>query len=1318
VRLTHEEEETRIRAIFDSSPDAITVSDLNGNITECNQATLDLHGFSSKEELIGKNALELIAGKDHQRAMENLKKTLEQGSVRSIEYTFLTKDGREFPAELSASVIKDSSGNPTGFVAITEDITERKKAEEELIRLSSAVKMSTDSIVISDLGAKIVDVNEATLEMYGTDDKGDLIGKDSFDLIVPEDREKAFASMKEVLEKGYVKSREYHIIIKDGSRIPVEMSTAIMKDADGKPIGFVAISRDITERKRVEEALRESEKRYRCLIEKEKDIIYTLDVEGNVTFASPAVETILGYQPEEVIGKNFMVLIPEEWHEKTGVDFNNLLKTGEITAETVLLDKNGKPHFVEYSSTVIKEGGKVVGARGIVRDITERKRAEEALRRSEEQARHLLEFQSKVIDTAVAWIDLLDAEGNVTLWNRAAELISGYSREEVTGHKGIWEWLYPDPEYRARIFAQAKKIIEKGERVENFETTIRCKDGALKTISWYSNNILDQKGKLAGSIAVGIDITERKRFEESLSTLNTYSRNLNRAESVEGIYRLTLDAMEKTLGFEHASFMVVDKGMLYVVDQRGFPDSHASLKLPLNGTKGGVTVKAAKTGRPVLVPDTRKERAYVEGAPGMRSELAVPIKTGHKLLGVLNVESKTLDAFDEKDQRLLEILASHAATAMSNSEHAKNLETYAREIRESQEKFERLFMSNPEAAIYLDSDSHILDVNSRFEELFGYSLDEIKGMRINDVVVPKDMMKEGKMLDEKALKGYLHNDTVRKRKDGSLVPVSISAAPLIVEGKTVGVMGVYKDITQQKKAEEALRRSEEQARRLLEFQNKVIDTAVAWIDLLDAEGNVTLWNRAAELISGYSREEVTGHKGIWEWLYPDPEYRAKIFAEAKKVIEKGEHVENDETTIRCKDGTLKTIRWYENSILDERRKPVGYIAVGVDFTERKQMEKKLEEYSHQLEEMVEERTKELLESERRYSTLLELANDGVLILHNGIFILVNKKTEEITEYSKEELLGMPFLELISEKHREIVMDRYKQRLEGKTVPQIYEIEIVTKNGHTVPVEVSAKLIDYRGKPADLVIARDIRERKRMEEERLRLEKLATTGELATMVGHDLRNPLQAIENAAYYLNNELSRLPSPIPIPQKAMEMLQVLNDSVDYADKIIRDLKDFASTKKPILEKTDINAIVKSALSQVGARKNVELITELDHLPKIEVDIDMIKRVFLNLAINGIQAMEKGGTITVSTKKTNGFVEASFKDTGVGISKENMEKIFTPFFTTRAKGMGMGLPICKKFVEAHGGSIQVESEEGKGSTFTVKLPIRQENGGEKLDEG
>lgn len=127
---------------------------------------------------------------------------------------------------------------------------------------------------------------------------------------------------------------------------------------------------------------------------------------------------------------------------------------------------------------------------------------------------------------------------------------------------------------------------------------------------------------------------------------------------------------------------------------------------------------------------------------------------------------------------------------------------------------------------------------------------------------------------------------------------------------------------------------------------------------------------------------------------------------------------------------------------------------------------------------------------------------------------------------------------------------------------------------------------------------------------------------------------------------------------------------------------------------------------------EDVETIIESGELPKIETDKDMMKRVFVNLAVNGMQAMkEKGGPLKISTKKSDDCIEVSFRDTGTGIKKETMKKIFTPFFTTKAQGMGVGLAICKRFVELHNGIIEVETEEGKGSTFTVRLPINWKGG-------
>jgi PAS domain S-box-containing protein len=425
---------------------------------------------------------------------------------------------------------------------------------------------------------------------------------------------------------------------------------------------------------------------------------------------------------------------------------------------------------------------------------------------------------------------------------------------------------------------------------------------------------------------------------------------------------------------------------------------------------------------------------------------------------------------------------------------------------------------------------------------------------------------------------------------------------------------------------------------------------------------------------------------------------------------------NEELNIITRRGEERIVLLSADSVKDAHGKLLHSISVQRDITERKRMEEKLRQYSEHLEELVQKRTEDLLESETRYSVLVEEASDGVVILQDEKIVFINKRLLEISGYSRDELIGIPFEKIgkmVDEKYRQLVEERHERRIRGEEVPARSELELIAKTGERIPIEASSALIHHNGHPAVLTIVRDIRERKRMEEQRLRLEKLAAVGEVATMVGHDLRNPLQSIEIATYALNNELSRLSSSFSIPQETMVMLKVIDDSVNYADKIIRDLHDFSIIIKPTLKKASINTILKETLSQVKTQQNVELITQLGHLPEIRVDKDMIKRVFLNLVLNGIQTMkEKGGRLKVSTTKTKGFVEVSFKDTGVGIPKENMEKIFTPFFTTKAKGMGMGLAICKKFVESHGGSVEVESEEGKGSTFTVKLPILQKNGG------
>jgi PAS domain S-box-containing protein len=598
----------------------------------------------------------------------------------------------------------------------------------------------------------------------------------------------------------------------------------------------------------------------------------------------------------------------------------------------------------------------------------------------------------------------------------------------------------------------------------------------------------------------------------------------------------------------------------------------------------------------------------------------------------------------------------------------------------------------PDPVVIIDSKGKFLEVNDRVEETTGFEKEELLGKNFlgTKIVTEKSKAILAKNLAKRMLGMPMTPYEVEVlTKNGRKLPFEINATKIEYDGKPADLV-ILRDIIQRKKAEELYR--------------SVVELSPDSIITVDMKGVLTSCNNATTSMLGYSEDEMIGKhfSKIGVVQARDLPKFLKLFIS----VLKGKVTKSLELTFNCKDGTLLLAEVHV-SLLKEGGRVIGLQAISRDITERKKMEEELRQYSEHLEELVQKRTEDLLELETRYSVLVEEASDGVAILQDERIVFINRKLLETSGYSRDELIGIPFkkiAKMVGEKYRQSVKERHKRRIRGEENPATSELELITKTGECIPIETSSALIHHSGLPAVLTIVRDIKERKRIEEQRLRLEKLAAVGEVTTMVGHDLRNPLQSIENATYYLNNELPHL----QITQKTMEMLQVINDSVDYADKIIRDLQDLSAVKKPTLRNNNINTIVKETLSQVETQENIELITKLGHLPEIKADKDMIKRVFLNLAINGIQAIkEKGGRLKVSTKKTKESVEITFKDTGIGISKENKEKIFTPFFTTRAKGMGVGLAICKKFVESHGGSIEVESKEGKGSTFTVILPVQ-----------
>jgi len=307
-------------------------------------------------------------------------------------------------------------------------------------------------------------------------------------------------------------------------------------------------------------------------------------------------------------------------------------------------------------------------------DITEQKKMEETLRESEE-------FFRSIVQNTYNAILILNDNFRIIYANEEAENLSGYSPKEIVGQDFRKFVAVDDRDFVADSYMQrlqAENVLAK------CEFGIARKDGERRDVEAKTITLRKRCGKFC-TVAQLLDVTdniriegERRRFEEHLSALNAYGQSLSLAGNMNEIHKLTLDAMQMILGFEYASILMIEGSNLCLRDYRGY-STNLGLKLPLDAEKG-VTVRVAITGKPALLDDVTKEPTYVKGGQGIHSEMAVPLKIGNRVLGVLNVESKKLAAFGEEDRKLLEILASHAAIAISNLQRREQLKELSQKM--------------------------------------------------------------------------------------------------------------------------------------------------------------------------------------------------------------------------------------------------------------------------------------------------------------------------------------------------------------------------------------------------------------------------------------------------------------------------------------------------------------------------------------------------------------------------------------------------------------------------------------------------------------
>jgi PAS domain S-box-containing protein len=350
----------------------------------------------------------------------------------------------------------------------------------------------------------------------------------------------------------------------------------------------------------------------------------------------------------------------------------------------------------------------------------------------------------------------------------------------------------------------------------------------------------------------------------------------------------------------------------------------------------------------------------------------------------------------------------------------------------------------------------------------------------------------------------------------------------------------------------------------------------------------------------------------------------------------------------------------------------------------------------------------LADSEQKYSTLVERSTDGIIVLQDGLLRFANQKIAEMTGFSVKEATGKPFLAFVSPEHKKLAADSYKRRMAGEEVPSTYELEILTKDGRTRLFEVNANSIQYEGKPADMVILRDVTERKQAEEKLMMTDRLASIGELVSGTAHELNNPLGSVIG--------FSQLLMKRDVPDDIKEDLGLIYREAQRCASIVKNLLTFARKHAPTKQLSHVHNIIEDVLilrAYEHKVNNIEVERRFaPNLPEIMVDYFQMQQVFLNIIINAEYFMAQkhnGGRLTITTEKLDNIVKISFADNGPGIAKEDLSRLFDPFFTTKpvGKGTGLGLSICHGIVAEHGGRIYVKSQLGKGATFVVELPIK-----------
>ena len=1129
--------------------------------------------------------------------------------------------------------------------AVEKYNAERSLHEREQ-ELSSMIENFLDAIFRVEIGRGVTRYNSAFMELFGfSHEEIQEMGMGVLELIYEGDR----AQFKQELGSLFsLKLGNYSSLNrwrrKNGDYIWFDSSISVLVE-EGKFVGVDIIAKDVSQRMKMEREFRESEGRYRSLFESMGDgvAVYEAIDDGEdfvlVDF-NPAGERIGRMQKKDVIGKKATEIFPSIKRMGLFKVFQRVWRTGKSEKQPTSFYKDDRlERWVENSVSKLSSGEIVA----VYQDNTERKRIEEDLRDSELKYRSLFESTSEGIIITGPETEIISA-------NQEATEILGYSKpEEVIGLSATQ--FYVDIEDRAELL---RKLREE-RTLSDYEVKIRRKDGAHRTVQTSFSIHTDQEGNLLRMASILRDITEHVKVKEDHERLFKAVELTKEAASIQSsdlIIVYANGAMDELFGYE--------KGELI--------GKHVSI---LN-----VDATSEATIREVV--DVVEKEGFWEG------EVQNKRKDGTEFI----TYAITTAIKDEEGKIQSVITTQHDITERKRMED---------EVREIGEQYKTLFDSLVDDVLVIDpKDYSIIKVNNTALNTLKMTEADTVGKYCYEVTLclsapceaPSDICPVKQTLEtgEPTSVEHTHYDV-----DGNPIYVEVSSSPVKdEEGNIVQIIHLSRDVSERVRLMDGIKKSEERLELMFEY-------APDAIYLNDLRGNFIDGNRAAEKLTGYTREEIIGKSFLKLNLLSRRQLPKAGRLLAQNVM--GQSTGPDDFTITRKNGEQVSVEisTYPVKLRD------GTVVIGIarDITERKKMEERLRE------------------SEETLRNIFDSSPDAITISGlEGNIVECNQATLDIHGFSsKDEVIGRSALELIAERDHERAMENLKRTMEQGLVRDV-EYMLLTMDGREFPGVLSASVIlDASSNPLGFTaITRDITERNRMEEEirkhteyleasveektleLLDAERMVTAGRIASMVGHDLKSPLQTIRNAAHLLRE----------VPEQKDEILDMIENSVMRANRLIEDFRSNVRDTPLMLVTVDLGALIEAAVVEAGISDSVSVALNVEGVEAVSLDPSKMHRVLDNLIGNAVEAMPEGGSLKITAGRREKEVVIEVTDTGVGISEEELPDLFKSFHTTKPRGLGLGLTFCKRAVEAHEGSISVESKVGEETTFMIRLPHAQ----------